>query len=445
MFEPYASPLATIEPDEPFDDLEPLREVIGDARVVAIGENNHHIAEFYRLRHRLVRFLVTRCGFTVLGFESGFPEGLVVDDWLRGGDGADGGDARLAEVADESVTFGLGRTRYLRELLRWMRDSAAAGTPVRFAGLDVPASGGSPLPALEPVAAFLREVDPGAASLADQAIAAASRYASASSALTLRSYAELAQTGRDAATAALSRLIAHVEALRVTYLPRAGTQRYELVTRLLLSAWRLDHYVREVDTMTSGVPRYGENSSRDVHMAQTVQWLLAHGGGAPGGGPVKIIAAVHNGHLQRVPMAFGETTPILPMGQHLAADLGGDYVPIALTCAGGVTTGLSMDPLDPLGFTLHRVPLADPAPGSIEAALVADGLVTDGPVTDGLVAGGHAGTVVDLRPLRGAEPGSVPGMLRHADTYVGISLPDAYDAVICLPSVSPTEYVPHDG
>ena len=38
-------------------DLESLREVIGTARVVAIGESAHYVREFYLLRHRLLRFL----------------------------------------------------------------------------------------------------------------------------------------------------------------------------------------------------------------------------------------------------------------------------------------------------------------------------------------------------------------------------------------------------
>jgi erythromycin esterase len=33
--------------------------------VVGIGESAHYVREFYLLRHRLLRFLVQRCGFTV--------------------------------------------------------------------------------------------------------------------------------------------------------------------------------------------------------------------------------------------------------------------------------------------------------------------------------------------------------------------------------------------
>jgi erythromycin esterase len=62
-----AVPFAHLDPQAPLDDLSPLRGIIGDARVVAIGEHSHFIDEFALLRRRILRFLVERCGFTVLG------------------------------------------------------------------------------------------------------------------------------------------------------------------------------------------------------------------------------------------------------------------------------------------------------------------------------------------------------------------------------------------
>jgi erythromycin esterase len=80
-----AVPLASLDPDAALDDLEPLRDLIGTARVVGIGESAHYVREYGLLRHRLVRFLVERMGFTVVAVESGFSEGLVVDRWIHGG------------------------------------------------------------------------------------------------------------------------------------------------------------------------------------------------------------------------------------------------------------------------------------------------------------------------------------------------------------------------
>ncbi|MGH2599384.1 MAG: erythromycin esterase family protein, partial [Dehalococcoidia bacterium] len=70
----HAIAAASLDPRAPLDDLEPLREVIGDARVVAIGESAHYVREFYLLRHRLLRFLAERRGFAVYALEAPFTE-----------------------------------------------------------------------------------------------------------------------------------------------------------------------------------------------------------------------------------------------------------------------------------------------------------------------------------------------------------------------------------
>jgi erythromycin esterase len=66
--------LRTLDPsDDDFSDLEPLRDIVGDARAVSIGESTHRMHEFYQLRHRMIRFLVRELGFTAHIMESGFP------------------------------------------------------------------------------------------------------------------------------------------------------------------------------------------------------------------------------------------------------------------------------------------------------------------------------------------------------------------------------------
>lgn len=92
-------PLATLDPAAPLDDLEPLRSIIGSARVVGIGECAHHVREFYLLRHRLLRFLVERCGFTAYAFEAPYVGARPINSWVHGG----GGD--LAELSRAPAMF----------------------------------------------------------------------------------------------------------------------------------------------------------------------------------------------------------------------------------------------------------------------------------------------------------------------------------------------------
>jgi erythromycin esterase-like protein len=132
----HAVPLTHLDPEAPLDDLEPLRDIIGGARVVAIGENSHFIAEFSLMRRRILRFLVERCGFTVLAFEYGFSEGFPLDAWAQG-KGTD--DARAAEGQGRRSRSSAGRSslpsgprgwsryRPARAGTHWMLSAACAG------------------------------------------------------------------------------------------------------------------------------------------------------------------------------------------------------------------------------------------------------------------------------------------------------------------------------
>jgi erythromycin esterase len=204
----YAIVADTLDWQAPLDDLEPLRALIGDARVVALGESAHYAREFYLLRHRLLRFLAERCGFTIYALEAPFTEAHAIDAWVQGGSGT------VAEVAAAGVAIELGRWREMHELLIWMRaHNRSATTPLRFAGTDVPGSGGSPLPALEAVAAYLQQYDPDALPLLEQATALTGSYHDSATFNVLNRYTTLDPAVQDALTATLSRLLLRMETM----------------------------------------------------------------------------------------------------------------------------------------------------------------------------------------------------------------------------------------
>jgi len=68
----------------------------------------------------------------------------------------------VEEVA-AGVAIDLGRCQEFHDQLVWMRaNNRSALRRLRLVGTDVPGSGGSPLPALEEVADYLRWADPDA-------------------------------------------------------------------------------------------------------------------------------------------------------------------------------------------------------------------------------------------------------------------------------------------
>jgi erythromycin esterase len=356
-----------------------IADLIGDAEVVAIGENNHHIREFGVLRDRLLRHLVTERGFTVLGFEGGFAEGHLVDAWLRGGPG------EVADIARDGFTFGLGDSAEVHEMLTWLR-----GRGVRFSGLDVPSSAGSPVPALQALRAEVLRVDPANVSLVDDALSACEPYASVSSAVAPGRYGAMSPEARDAATTALTVLKGHVESLGYSAVAVHHAE----------GALRVDLYLRELDALVAGRAPEPQSSSRDTYMAATVRLLRRRFPGE------KIVLMIHNGHLQRVPFSPmpGMTAP--SAGTHLAAELGDRYFALALTAVSGTTTGLAPDPAFPLGFRMFEQPLGEPAEGSVEAVLA------------------------DRAPCVVAHPDATA--IRHAHMTPAVDVAAAWDAVVCL-------------
>jgi erythromycin esterase len=134
----HGSLLRSIDPsDDDFSDLAPLREIVGAARIVSIGESTHRIHEFYQVRHRLTRFLVAELGFTAVVMESGFAEGIAADQWIRTGAGD------LEDVLRSGITYSFGRCEEMREQMLWLRARNQAGAQVSFYGMDLADSSGS--------------------------------------------------------------------------------------------------------------------------------------------------------------------------------------------------------------------------------------------------------------------------------------------------------------
>jgi erythromycin esterase len=223
----------SLDPQAPLDDLEPLREVIGDARVVGIGESAHYVREFYLLRHRLLRFLAERLGFTVYALEA-----HAIDAWIQGGPGT-------AQEVAAGVAFDQGRSREMYEHLEWMRAHNRTATPaLRFAGIGVSASGGSPLPALEEVAAYLRRADPDAMALLEQAIRLVRKYHERTTFKALFRYTALDHAVQDALSAALSRLLSRMETTSAYQRGKHRGREHAIALQHLRGAWYLDHFHR---------------------------------------------------------------------------------------------------------------------------------------------------------------------------------------------------------
>ncbi|MEU4203318.1 erythromycin esterase family protein [Streptomyces sp. NPDC045456] len=402
-----ATALRTLDPEEPLDDLEPLRALIGDARVVALGENSHFVEEFGLARERVLRFLVQRCGFTALAFEFGFSEGFALDAWVQG----EGAEEDFARQTAATVPIGLSGP------LHWLRRyNRTATLPVRFTGVDVPAAGGSLLPALTPLAAYLREVDPDGLPLVQDAMKTAERFGAASMALAAPAWSRLGTDEQDTLSAMLVRLRIRLRAMEPLYVERGGRREYDIALRRAEAACHTDHQFRAMAALYAGGGSPADTSSREVFMADSVRWLLDRA--APG---TRVVLPAHNAHIQRTSVSFDGRLTGLPMGLHLSHALGEDYFALGMTSVRGRTAEMHLDENTTFGFRVEDTALGTPEPGSVEAAFEEAGL-------------GSGISLAGLRGLRGTDDADGPDRIRMQSGYLHTPVTEAFDGILSVPA-----------
>ena len=408
----HAHVIDSLDPQAPLDDLESLGEMIGDTRVVAIGESAHYVREFYLLRHRLFRFLAERCGFTVYVMEAPFTEAHIIDKWIQGGSGT------VAEVAAAGMAYNMGRRREMYQHLAWMRAfNRSAVDPLRFIGAGLPASGGSPLPALEEVAAYLRTADPDALPLLERAIDLVRNYHSEATFDALVRYSALDEGTQDALTATLSRLLSRMEIMDSYQRRQHPELQHAEVLHHLRGVWYLDHFHRQF----SGRGIHGEHphALHDTFMAATVMRLLENRTDE-----TRVVVAYHNIHIQKTPLFKDGAVAGLTGGYLLSQALGDDFFAIAVTGDSGRTARMRPNPENPLGYEVADVPLPPLAEDAVEAAFAS--------VTSPLISNLHAARFE-------VSDADAYLRIRTEDSFMHVPVFDAFDAVLSLPQTSVSE------
>ncbi|WP_344581665.1 erythromycin esterase family protein [Streptomyces lunalinharesii] len=169
--------------------------------------------------------------------EFGFSEVFLLDRWLQGeGDGSD-----LAKVSRAAAEWGAA------DLMHWLRDhNRTSGHALRFAGLDLPEADGAFRPALEPVAVYLREVEPDALPLVDAVLEISDRFLKGCGpgATAAPAWAGLETAEQNELTVTLARLLLGLCAVQLLYVSRSSQTRFDIVERQVEAACHIDYMFR---------------------------------------------------------------------------------------------------------------------------------------------------------------------------------------------------------
>lgn len=127
----YAYRLRSIDITDSDTDLKDLNQMIGDARVVALGENSHGSAPIYRMKLRLVKYLVEELEFTVFALESPAVEADQINEFVVNGKGT------IEEVID-NLAYKSWQTEEMLNIVKWIKEyNVSSKVKVEFRGFDM--------------------------------------------------------------------------------------------------------------------------------------------------------------------------------------------------------------------------------------------------------------------------------------------------------------------
>ncbi len=129
----HGVPIRHVEAGNGFEDLQPLKEILKEVKVVGLGEATHGTREFFQLKHRLLEFLVKEMGFTGFAIEAPYFACQPINDYILSGKG----DLSTVLTGQGYVVWD---TEEMVEMIKWMRtynDNFPEDKQVKFYGVDL--------------------------------------------------------------------------------------------------------------------------------------------------------------------------------------------------------------------------------------------------------------------------------------------------------------------
>jgi erythromycin esterase-like protein len=391
------------------DDLEPILQMVGEARFVLAGEASHGTHEFYALRAELTKRLILEHGFAAVAVEADWPDAYRVNRFVRGLSD----DATPEEALADFKRFPqwMWRNEDVVDFVTWLRayngSLAPGGVPVGFYGLDLYSLHASIAAVLE----YLDATDAEAARRARARYGCFDHFGDDPQTYGLMTSHYRAESCEEDVVAQLvdlheraggadtpgDDLDAHFAAEQNARLVRNAEQYYRAMFRGRDESWNL----------------------RDTHMAETLGALLTRFDHPRR--PAKAIVWAHNSHLGDARATAMGARGELNLGQLVRERHGRDATLVGFTTSHGTVTAASG-----WGGPAERKRVRPALPGSYEAVFHEAGVpafllaLRERAVADALAA---------PRLERAIGVIYLP-QTERASHYFRAALPEQFDAVI---------------
>jgi erythromycin esterase-like protein len=315
-------------------DYDALLALVGDARIVLLGEASHGTHEFYRERAKITKHLITEHGFTGVAIEGDWPDAYRVNRYVQGAAGAAGdADAETALGGFRRFPTWMWRNADVLDFVGWLRAHNErrhhAVPKVGFYGLDLYSLGAS----MESVIAYLDHQDPPAAARARDRYECLQPYAGESAGY---GQAVLLGVGEPCRRRVIEQLV-ELRRRAGEYLLRDGVaaeDEYFFAEQNAAVVANAEEYYR-----TMFGDRAGSWNLRDRHMADTLDQLVAHLDRH--GATSRVVVWAHNSHVGDARATEMAGRGELNIGQLMRERHGRDTINVGFSTYTGTVTAAS--------------------------------------------------------------------------------------------------------
>src|SRR5437868_2438477 len=333
-------------------DYNPLMELIGDARLVLLGEASHGTHEFYQARAHITKRLITEKGFTAVAVAADWPDAYRVNRYVRGLN--DDPTARDALAGFKRFPIWMWRNTDVLDFIEWLRAHNTSLPPdtrkTGFYGLDLYSLHAS----IGAVISYLEKVDPEAAKRARYRYSCFGHYGEDAQAYGYAAGFNLSKAFEDEVVAQLIELQQHTTDFAKRD-GRVAEDEFFYAEQNARLAKDAEEYYR---TMFSG--RVSSWNLRDRHMTETLEALVAHLDREGGG--TKVVVWAHNSHVGDARATSMGSEGELNIGQLVRERHGRETVLVGFSTYTGTVTAAP-----DWGAPLERKRVRPALPGSYEA------------------------------------------------------------------------------
>jgi erythromycin esterase-like protein len=300
-------------------DWDALIDLVGDARVVMLGEASHGTAEFYAARAHITRRLIQERGFDVVAIEGDWPDAYAVNRYVQGGRG----DELSALAGFERFPTWMWRNAVVLDFVGWLRRfNDQHRHKVGFYGLDVYSLHAS----MAAVLKYLQEQDPEAAERARAHYACLDPFREDT-----QLYALQAHYMDKTCEEEVVRELLELQAQRVRYTERGGAEAFFDAELNALAAANAERYYRRM--VEGGHVTW---NLRDRHMVNVLERILAHRGPFS-----RAILWEHNSHIGDFRATYEGRGGYLNVGQLVRERYGPASVAVGFGTHHGTVTAAS--------------------------------------------------------------------------------------------------------